>query len=423
MISSFRLALRAVLSLALTFTPVFAYAGQDMSTHEYMRHNYGSAHVVRQEKECAFLLSPATEAAAADNSLGFKMLAKNVDDLSAELAMLKDEKPEALAGAQLNLTGPAMAEDLNRQLQSDLDSALGELGLRDQIQVVTHYETRRKGLKGLLDRARAFLPQKRDHQRPTRGEVFGALPGTVLAGLTTAVLPAQLYPAPIAASMVLGNMALVFGLSAYQRSVSNWIKRSRSSVTAFMKQAAIGGLFVLNFKMNADLPLVLGSLQAHGVGEVVGGVAREMADMAMSQGTTTVMESLYLWVSFRKGVYRWEAVAVQTPEQAPSVRRGASVLSSLLLWLNGPALTLAMTDTTDVINAGLVHLNAGHLALVALATVSALTSLSASWLAPMARMGEILSYQPGRRIRANIKDWFTRAKDGPPDDGATPDDL
>jgi hypothetical protein len=41
----------------------------------------------------------------------------------------------------------------------------------------------------------------------------------------------------------------------------------------------------------------------------------------------------------------------------------------------------------------------------------------------MARMGEILSYQPGRRIRANIKDWFTRAKDGPPDDGATPDDL
>jgi hypothetical protein len=274
----------------------------------------------------------------------------------------------------------------SRDFTNEIRTSVAETnGGSADVRVVPMYQPTRGGAIGILERARALLPMRQDFERPISEEILVGVPATLASEVTTAAFALSQFPPEVAAPMLVGHFGLLTAMTAYRKTMANWMTRSRSSIESLAKQGMTSMAFIINYNVVSNWPRIAADATREGaLNYLTTNVPNGVAEFAVHQGPTAVLQTVFFVVTFANGVFRWEAMTSQTPALSRAARRTSAVLVPAIFWISGPALTWASTSQEILLRVGPLGINEGQAALAGLAVAG-----SAFWARPQILNGAI----------------------------------
>lgn len=397
--------LLAVLIVLSVFQTGYANQTHLTPQEQKMQNLFGKSVRTRDLSNCSAILSLASSSGRVDNSSGYKISnTKDLLELQKSLEKILSEViPADQIKADLSLTGLPMWDKSNKEFIQEVKTSLQRANVpTDNIKIIPMYTPQAKGVTGVLQRMRALLPMKQDYERPIKEEIYVGMPAVVGSEVTTLMYALAAFPPEISIPMATAHFTLLGGLTAFRRANSNWLNRSTNSAEVLAKTGMTSLLFIINYNVVSQWTSIWNGLQEKGLANyAVENVPTGLANFAQTQGLTTVVQTLFIWVTFGKGMNTWEAMMTQKGTEASDfARRGAAVITPSIFWVSGPALTWAST-TTEMMS--YLPMNPGQASLLALTLGGTLMAMRPERFTPVAGFVDKVVYQPFGKIKAKLK--------------------
>lgn len=378
------------LILALSF---LLFSAPASALEGWMQERFGETMSVRGSPQCAIIHSPLINGKIND-SFGYKVSGHDADELRQSLILLKARADAEDVEGRLNVTNLPMWSQQSREFLAQVHSVVDETGLSDSIEVKAHYVPSRSGLVGALEKIRYFFPMKQDYEKPLPEEIWAGVPATGGAEMTSALYALSAFPPEVSAPLLASHFGLLLTLTAFRRTLSNWQNRSGASLSgSFMKQALTSGVFIANYRVMANWPEIYSTVKEQGFG-AAHTFAQNGGHFLADQGVTTMIQTVFFWLTFSRGVYRWEAMVSQSPEMSKASRRTAALVTPAIFWVSGPMLMWASTSDHVVAQLGSMQFNPGQIGLLTLAAGGAWLSANPMRLQKIVPVFDRWFYRP-----------------------------
>jgi|GEM_PF-5573066 len=251
-----------------------------------------------------------------------------------------------------------------RELKERLKKLMLAAGVPgENIKLSPFYVPKGSGPQRIARELRSFLPLKQDYQNPIPAEWGVGVVMTLLNEISTAAYAVAAFPPEVARPLLGIHFVLLTFITAFRRTVSNWNNRSKSLSSSFLKQALIAGVFIGNYNITAKWPEIMASLQSEGLDKA----GPAFVQFAIDQGLTTVVQTVFFWLTFVQGFFKWDSKLSHDKELSLGARRAASALVPIIFFISAPLLLMATTTEEVLLKLGPVNVNSGHLWLSAMA--------------------------------------------------------
>ena len=368
--------------------------------YDRLEDRFGEASRPREKHACGFYLSPRGNLKHTDNTAGYRLAGLDPAELRHALEDLRDDvDDDREIRGDLSVAGLAMYDDLNREFLDEVRTTLGDVGLNaEQIRIIPMYQPRGQRWRDKFARVRALLPMRQDFQRPIPEEIKVGLPGVLLAEATTLLYSVLAFQPLVAIPMAAGHLSLLAVLTAYRRTISNWMGRSTSALQELTNNGLMSALFIGNYRLAQRWPQVLRGVQRDGLAQATR-AAKPFAWSNLAAPTiTNVAQSAFFFLTFNRGVYRYEALMATDPERSRRAQRMAAALTPLIFSISGPVLTWASTSSAVLARIGPVTINPGQAALAALALGGSVLAFNPRLLDYAVPLTDFLIYAPIARV-------------------------
>lgn len=358
-----------------------------------------------------------------DTTFGRRISGASVDEFSDLMA-----KKPILEGVVV-IAGAPMLSSESRKLKAGVRALLNKSGFENIPVLMITEPKSEKNVRRMVEETVYLAPRPSDVQASVPAEVVGALPVGAGANVSVAFFAFRDLPFHIALSLVSTNSGLDIVAAAFRRSISNWqnrtylpqarasesvetdeapalegrentnnletsfaategtpLARASSSVVNFMrrmsvkderigsrerfqiflKECALGTVFVAGFYSTSHLDEITGAFKTLGAAALLK-TPEAVLNFLVDQAPTIASNGAVFTFLFG-GLYLFDKMA-KTQEKSDAVRRTQPYLMALLFTVTGPLLYYAsQADTAKV----LPHLNYGQAGLVAAAAGGAL---------------------------------------------------
>ncbi len=340
---------------------------------------------------CRTLLAPheipqGSSSPSVNQSVGV-VLAESirVEDFSAQLDKLVAERgPEAVIGGRIYVTGVPMGKEKITRFQ--FEKALKARGFYDvKVTVMSIPTAKFKGFslqtaRAVLERVKYWFPSMdRDYQTPLRGEVTSGITSDILVEAPNLVFLFNSLDKTADFALTSGiHASLILAYNVWAKAITNWVLRpGGSKVAEFLKSAALSFPFVLNYAVFGHYSDIHNFYLQNGWEATLARFPAELANFGATQGLTTFLQVMFYRMVMVEGLGQWQN-SKSGVEDSEIVRTVANVNRAPILVLDAIALFYASTNAWSLWHYGAFDLNAGHIALAALA----LAGKAAFWANP-----------------------------------------
>ena len=368
---------------------------------------FGEPISVRGTRLCNIIHTPRINGLM-DEGSGYRLSGRDLDELAKNLQWLKHND---LAEGEANVKGVSIYDSFDNAYVDRVRDVIEEVGLKDKVSVKVHYVSRGLGMRRVLERIRMFFPMRQDLEKPLTSEVVTGLPGLFASEMGTATYLFHQFPPEIAVPMATAYFGFLMSFTAYRRMISNWMNRSHSDWESFLKQGLLSGVFVANYKFAVQWPKFSEQAYNEGLTAASKHALGSAGQYIVEQGATTFIQTVFFWLTFNKGVFRWEAMMTQSPRTSFRARRAAALVTPLIYTIAGPVLAWASTNQEMDWHMSGLDLNAGQLALVGLTAAGGGLAMYPRILDRTMDWSEKYFYEPwNRAVYVPTRKFFSRLR-------------
>lgn len=368
---------------------------------------FGEPVSVRGTRSCSIIHTPRINGQM-DEGSGYAISERDLDELAHNLQWLQFHD---LADGEINVKDVSLYDRFGNAYVDEVKGIVEDLGLKDRVSVKVHYVSRGQRMRKVLERIRMFFPMKQDLEKPLTSEVVTGLPGLFASEMGTATYLFHQFPAEIAVPMATAYFGFLMSFTAYRRMISNWMNRSHSDMESFLKQGLLSGVFVANYKFAVHWPSFSERAYTEGIKAAGQHALGSAGQYVVEQGATTLIQTVFFWLTFNKGVFRWEAMMTQSPRTSFRARRAAALVTPLIYTIAGPVLAWASTNQEMAWHMSGLDLNAGQLALVGLTAAGGGLAMYPRILDRTMDWSEKYFYEPwNRAVYVPARKFFSRLR-------------
>lgn len=221
-------------------------------------------------------------------------------------------------------------------------------------------------MQNMLEQLQDFLPSKhKDYQRPLLSE-FKTKMGTtaMIEASLISFLFTSLPPADAIATATI-HISLLTTFIILNRSISNWVLRSKSALETFLKASLTSLPFVSNFNIFGNFSKILKSYQEKGIDYLWAQFPNEILQFAQTQSFTILLQTWFYQSFYFKGTQAW-SWKQNDPIYAKHSRSFVTLIEVPILSLDAVSLAMAGANHYPLFQMGNFSANLGHMSLMAL---------------------------------------------------------
>ncbi len=285
----------------------------------------------------------------------------------------KNNHPKSLYNSIFYITGFSYKEtkDLEMEINSyikETEYARYQISFKFlKISKYTFIDSLRKlKFEEALFSLRDFLPSKsKDYQRFYANELMAKLASLAMieAGLFTYIFTS--YPSKEAIATASVHASLLLTMSILNRSISNWILRSKTKFEQFFKSSLLSLPYILNFNISSQLSHIQKLYEQNGLNYILEKFPDQVLIFMQTQSLSAVLQTLFYQTFYYNGTQAW-STKISDPYLAQKSRTFISFIEMPILALDAVALAHAGANVYPLADLGFIHLNLGHIELASL---------------------------------------------------------